>query len=84
VPTSFNRSVALGAVAEPVRDITIYQRWSPFQLEGEITAKVHIPANQIARVEWWDGAHSQRRPVWWLDNAGFVSPDALSNIRELF
>ena len=52
VPVSYNRAVSLRAVAEPVRDLNTYQRWSPYQLEGEITAKINIPANQIERVEW--------------------------------
>jgi hypothetical protein len=32
-------------------------------LEGEITAKVHVPANQIETVEWWDGDHSLASPL---------------------
>jgi hypothetical protein len=84
VPVSYNRAVAIGAVAEPVRDLNIYQRWSPFQLEGEITAKVNIPANQIEKVEWWDGSKSQTDPVDFCDNPIFMAPTPLSNIRELF
>jgi len=84
VPTSYVRAVPISTVAEPVRDLNIYQRWSPFQLEGEITAKVNIPANQIQKVEWWDGAVSQTVPQKsWL-NSNFVDPKPLSNIRDLF
>lgn len=84
VPTSHNRAVALSAVAEPVRDLNIYQRWSPFQLEGEITAKVSIPANQIEKVEWWDGAFSTKDPKFIWDNPDHIKPTPLSNIRDLF
>lgn len=84
VPVSYHRAVRLSAVAEPVRDINIYQRWSPYQLEGEITAKVGIPANQIEKVEWWDAAHSKMRPQFVHRNPNYVEPDALSNIRDLF
>lgn len=84
VPTSQNRAVALSNVAEPVRDLNIYQRWSPFQLEGEITAKVNIPANQIEKVEWWDGNHSKDIPKYTWPNHDYVHPERLSNIRGLF
>ena len=84
VPVSYHRAVGLSAVAEPVRDLTIYQRWSPYQLEGEITAKIGIPANQIEKVEWWDGSFSKRSPEHEWPNPNFVEPTPLSNIRDLF
>jgi hypothetical protein len=84
VPTSQNRAVAISTVSEPVRDLNIYQRWSPFQLEGEITAKVNIPANQIEKVEWWDGTYSKKSPKFMWPNSDYVDPEPLSNIRNLF
>jgi hypothetical protein len=84
VPVSYHRAVPLSAVSEPVRDLNIYQRWSPYQLEGEITAKVGIPANQIEKVEWWDAAHDKTSPQSVYLNPNYVEPDALSNIRDLF
>ncbi len=84
VPTSMNPVTPVQSVAEPVRDINVYQRWSPFQLEGEITAKVNIPANQIERVEWWDGSLDTDRPQDVRINPAFVDPTQLSNIRALF
>ncbi len=84
VPVSYHRAVAIAAVAEPVRDLNIYQRWSPYQLEGEVTAKVNIPANQIERVEWWDGSVSQRDPEDSWTNPNYMPPTPLSNIRDLF
>ena len=84
VPTSHNRVVPLSAFAEPVRDINIYQRWSPYQLEGEITAKINIPANQIEKVVWWDSSHSETAPEHVWVNPDYVDPDPLSNIREFF
>lgn len=84
VPVSYHRAVAIAAVAEPVRDLNIYQRWSPYQLEGEITAKVNIPANQIERVEWWDGNFSRTGPEDGWDNPNYMAPTPLSNIRDLF
>ena len=84
VMTGHRPAVPVRAVAEPVRDLLIYRRWSAFQLEGEVTAKIHIPANQIERVEWWDGAISTSGPIDRLSNANYVEPDRLSNVRELF
>ena len=84
VPVSYQRAIALSAVAEPVRDINIYQRWSPYQLEGEITAKIGIPANQIEKVEWWDAGHSRRSAQHVWPNPNYVEPAPLSNIRDLF
>ena len=83
-PTSHSRATNLSSVAEPVRDLNIYQRWSPYQLEGEITAKVHIPANQIEKVEWWDPTHSITSPKHVWPNPDFIDPTPLSNIRDLF
>lgn len=84
VPVSYHRAVSLSAVAEPVRDLNIYQRWSPYQLEGEITAKIAIPANQIEKAEWWDARHDRRNPKHVWVNPNYEQPHPLSNIRDLF
>ena len=84
VPTGHNAVVPLASVAEPVRDLNIYRRWLPYQVEGEVTAKIHIAANQIERVEWWDGEHCTSSPKWTLENPEYVTPERVSNIRELF
>jgi hypothetical protein len=84
VPTALNQAVSLEAVAEPVRDLLTYRTWSPYQLEGEVAAKVHIPANQIQRVEWWDGAVDQHDRVDVFDNPNYVAPAAVTNFRDLF
>lgn len=84
VVTSQRPAVAIDSVAEPVRDLNVYRRWSPFQPEGEVTAKVHIPANQIEKVEWWNPSASTDRPEDVLRNWRYAEPDQLSNVRELF
>lgn len=84
VPTSHEPAIPLSAFAEPVRDINIYRRWSPYQLEGEITAKIGIAANQIEWVEWWDSGHSRTGPADTWPNPDYVEPDRLSNIRDMF
>jgi hypothetical protein len=83
-PVGLNPAVEISSVAEPVRDLNVYHRWSPYQLEGEIAAKVQIPSNQISRVEWWDGSQRKDRPVDTFFNSQFVDPKPITNIRELF
>jgi len=79
-----NPAVGLSVVAEEIRDLQVYHRWSPFQLEGEITAKIHIPANQISHVEWWDGNRRRTSPVARHDNLDFLKPTPILNVRNLF
>jgi hypothetical protein len=62
----------------------VYRRWSPYQLEGEVTAKVQIPANQISRVEWWDGAQHKFQPIDTYINPDFVDPTPITKLREFF
>jgi len=54
VPVGLNPAVEVRSVAEAVRELHVYRDYLPYQLEGEVTAKVHIPANQIEKVEWWN------------------------------
>jgi hypothetical protein len=83
-PAGLNPAVGLRAVAETVRDLNVYRRWSPYQPEGEVTAKVHIPANQIECVEWWDPAIDRDQRANWYSNPNFEPPDPITNIRDLF
>ena len=84
VPTSHRPAVAVQAVAEPVRDLNIYWRWSPYQPEGEVTAKVHIPANQIEKLEWWIPTLSGGRVEETIRNPDYAAAELLSDVRELF
>jgi hypothetical protein len=84
VVASLNPAVEIQSVAESVRDLNIYRNWSPFQLEGEVTAKIHIPANQVWRVEWWNGQESTVAPVDTFDNPEFIDPAPITNVRGLF
>lgn len=79
-----NPAVELGSVSEAVRELNTYQRWSPYQLEGEITAKVNIPANQIFLAEWWDGSQHYDRCVESYLNPDFVSATPITNIKGYF
>jgi hypothetical protein len=84
IQVGLNPAVEVSTVAEAVRDLNVYHRWSPYQPEGEITAKVHIPANQISRVEWWDPSKDKKRAVDTYPNLNFVDPTPITNLRDLF
>jgi hypothetical protein len=74
------KSVAVKAVAEEVRDLHVYRSYSHFQQEGEITAKLEVPANQIKHCEKWEKISGSFRRTWTYDNPIFTSPQTLSNI----
>ena len=84
IVVGLNPAVEISTVAESVRDLNVYHGWSPFQLEGEITAKVHIPANQIERVELWGPASASGGCLDRFDNKDYIPPDPIANLRELF
>jgi hypothetical protein len=84
LPVALNPAVEISGVAEAIRDLNVYHRWSPYQIEGEITAKINIPANQIASVEWWDPAVSETRPADTHINARFATPAPMLNHRDYF
>jgi hypothetical protein len=83
-------AIGIEGVAEEVRDLTVYRRYSAYQTEGEITAKVIVPDNQIRQCERWDlqfAATSTSTPTlsrtWVYPNPRFTPPEQLSNVREL-
>ena len=36
------------------------------------------------KIEWWDGGYSKSQPQRVWVNPDYVSPDPLSNVRDLF
>lgn len=82
-PVALNKAVAINGVAEAVGDIRTYRSWSPFHLEGEITAKVSLPANQIQRVEWWTPADAHA-PMYTCWNPDFCDPLPVVTMRRHF
>jgi hypothetical protein len=78
-------SVEVETVAEEIRDLNAYRRYSPFQTEGEITAKIIVPDNHILNCEKWEWDRSRLRfeRKWTYANRRFTPPERLSNIREL-
>lgn len=81
VLVGLNPAVEIEAVAEEVRELNTYVRWSDYQLEGEITAKVIVPANQIQRWERWDPMGPWLRRTGWRINTRFDPPQRLANLR---
>jgi hypothetical protein len=79
-------AVEVEAVAEEVRDLNTYRRYSEFQTEGEIAVKIIVPANQIQQCERWDLDVTSRPKfvqTWVHSNPRFTPPELLTNVREL-
>jgi hypothetical protein len=78
-------AVTIESVSEEVRDLNTYRRFSQFQPEGEIIAKISVPDNQIKECEkWiWDRNGLMFKLAWTHENTRFTAPEMLTNVREL-
>lgn len=78
-------AVGVESVAEEIRDLNTYRRFSPYQTEGEIVAKIHVPDNQLWGYErWtWNTSRKHLRPESFYLNPRFTHPTQLSNVRGL-
>lgn len=81
VLVGLNPAVEIESVAEEVRSLNTYTRWSDYQLEGEITAKLQIPANQIERWERWEPSAGVPQFMRGRINLLFDPPQRLVNLR---
>ncbi len=83
--------IPLQEFAEEVRELNVYTSWLRFHDEGEIVAKIEIPANRLQRVEEYEPrralsdlrAGRQPLPVWSEDNPDFCAAEDYSNVREV-
>lgn len=83
------RAPGLHSFSEELRELNIYHGFSLYQPEGEITAKISIPAAQIERADFWSLKDSQDslakqmlpHPSRSLSNPNFIKTDDISNIR---
>jgi hypothetical protein len=76
-------------LAEEVRELNTYRRYSAFQTEGEIAAKIDVPSRQIHRFERYriTDAGSGYPDLEYVDkriNPRYVDPYSIVNIREAF
>jgi hypothetical protein len=78
--------------AEEVRELHIYAPFLPFHDEGELVAKILIPAPRLQRVERWTYDHYVDQleagldvpsPLWFHDNNEFARPEDYTNIRDV-
>ena len=85
------RAIGHRQFAEELRELNIYDDYSPFQPEGEITAKIIIPPTQIERVEFWSiqdfdqaiGVHQIPRPTKNIPNSLYLPAENYNNVRDI-
>jgi hypothetical protein len=78
-------AVEIEGVAEEIRELNVYRRYSAYQTEGEVTAKIFVPDNHITECRKWrvDRRHRSLCAEWVQKNPRFTEPETLSNIREV-
>jgi hypothetical protein len=69
----------LPGFAEEVRELNSFDTFAQFHHEGEITAKLFVPARQIEWVEKYDRDLSL---LWRARNPDFVPPERVSNLLD--
>jgi hypothetical protein len=82
-------AVEIRHLAEEVRELNTYRRYSAFQTEGEIACKVDVPSRQIHRYERYrisdDGTGGLVMSFEESEiNPDYVDPYTVVNIREAF
>jgi len=83
------KAIGHQAFSEELRELHVYNEFSLYQPEGEITAKVQIPTAQIQKAEEWkltdvQGAlaiGSLPTPCRTIMNDRFIDPSTYSNVR---
>ena len=70
----------LPGFAEEVRELNLFQQFAVFHWEGEVAAKLFVPARQIEWVEKYD---SNLNLMSRRSNADFVAPERISNVLEV-
>ena len=73
-------------LAEEVRELNTYTKYSWFQPEGEIVAKIDVPARQIEKFEHYDYREDRRGQLriarlGIYDNPNYINPHNVTNYR---
>jgi hypothetical protein len=71
----------LPGFAEEVRELNLFQQFCVFHNEGEVAAKLYVPARQIHSFEKFD--HQLNRIGAPQLNPDFVKPERVSNVLDL-
>lgn len=71
----------LPGFAEEVRELNLFRQFCVYHQEGEIAAKLLVPARQIASVQKYDAALNRIGPLY--INKDFVAPERVSNVLEM-
>jgi hypothetical protein len=74
-------------LAEEVRELNTYRGYSAFQLEGEILAKIEVPAYQILMYEQYEifgkpGGGPKVNLVDTVVNRDYIEPSSVTNFRD--
>jgi hypothetical protein len=70
----------LPGLGEEIRELNLFSQYAVYHDEGEIAAKLFVPARQIEYVEKYDANLTSLGKTL---NTGFVPPDRISNVIEL-
>lgn len=89
VMVSMRPNVPVRHLAEEVRELNTYTKFSWFQLEGEIAAKIEVPPRQIEKFEHYecrdrgDGLPEFRRFGTVPNDRLYVNPHNVTNYRPM-
>lgn len=72
-----------------MRELNIYTMYLPYQLEGEITAKIHIPSHCLELPQKYEGATAWKdlaagtlpTPIHTDRNPNYAAPALYANVR---
>jgi hypothetical protein len=79
-----NPSLRLKEFAEDVRDVHSYHRYRAFHRQGEVTAKIEVPAVHLESVERWELNGSGGASLTGnSENPSFEPPSRHANIRDV-
>jgi hypothetical protein len=81
------RSVQVRHLAEEVRELHTYTSYSPFQLEGEIAAKIEVPPRQIKNFDHYEYREDREgrlriARLGIYDNPDYIDPHEVTNYRD--